>query len=96
MIAEARKGIRSPIAVGLLAGALLLVHSAPSGWPYPTDCCNGSDCAPLPTSAIEELPEGSVVVKVTGEKFLAAPSPQGLGDGAGMAVEPRSGFPPLR
>jgi hypothetical protein len=69
MIAEARKGLRSPIAVGLLAGALLLVHSAPSGWPYPTDCCNGSDCAPIPTSAVEELPEGSVVVKVTGEKF---------------------------
>lgn len=54
---------------GTAMALLLLVHNAPSGWPYPRDCCDGSDCGQIATSEVMELPEGSVVVKATGEKF---------------------------
>jgi hypothetical protein len=34
--------------------ALTLVHDAPGGWPYPSDCCGGSDCRPIPCASIRQ------------------------------------------
>jgi hypothetical protein len=41
-------------------------HDAPSGWSYPTQCCGGIDCAPLPDGAVKWTPAGWLVLE-TGE-----------------------------
>ena len=41
-------------------------HSAPSGWEYPTDCCSGRDCFPIPEAELEATPVGWRV-RATGE-----------------------------
>lgn len=35
-------------------------HEAPSGWPYPPDCCAGKDCRPISCSTVTEKPNGDV------------------------------------
>jgi hypothetical protein len=38
--------------------ALLLVHDAPSGWQYPSNCCGGQDCHPVDCEEISEDADG--------------------------------------
>lgn len=35
-----------------------LVHTAPSGWEYPGDCCQGEDCKPISCDSISETKDG--------------------------------------
>jgi hypothetical protein len=39
----------------LLIAAIILVHEAPSGWQYPSDCCSGRDCREVPCEQITRL-----------------------------------------
>lgn len=41
-------------------------HDAPTGWSYPISCCSDFDCREVADDAIEERPEGYVIV-ATGE-----------------------------
>lgn len=54
-----------PLLVGALFTAILLwfavpsfAHKAPSGWTYPSDCCNGGECHQLPIHSVKETPTG--------------------------------------
>lgn len=52
-------------------------HQAPSGWEYPTTCCNGKDCHPTPVEEVgggyyipetkETIPYGDSRVKPSGD-----------------------------
>lgn len=41
-------------------------HDAPSGWTYPSSCCSDFDCREVSGEAVEERPEGYLIV-ATGE-----------------------------
>ena len=41
-------------------------HDAPTGWSYPFACCSGYDCREVDDAAVQERPEGYVIV-ATGE-----------------------------
>ena len=40
-------------------------HDAPSGWPYPMECCSGTaaggDCSPIASSRVKVTPQGYVI-----------------------------------
>ena len=64
---------------GLLSAASsgATAHSAPSGWRYDGTCCSAvtpdehtGDCAPIPASAVEEVPGGYVVTLRPGDHPL--------------------------
>ena len=44
----------------------LLVHSAPSGWAYPLECCSNQDCREVADADVFEGPDG-YVIRATGE-----------------------------
>ncbi len=48
------------VVIGLVASALRPVqaHDAPSGWKYPSGCCNDGDCKPIPCDSITETKDG--------------------------------------
>lgn len=57
-------------------------HDAPSGWSYPIACCSDFDCREVSDAAVEERPEGYVIV-ATGEVIpmtdrKVRPSPDGV------------------
>lgn len=62
--------------LGFLSGLLVLSiailatpargHEAPSGWPYPSECCSGHDCYPISGDEIEATPVGWLI-KATNE-----------------------------
>ena len=43
----------SAIALICFAGSAS-AHEGPSGWQYPSGCCGGEDCHPVPCETIEE------------------------------------------
>jgi hypothetical protein len=53
----------------LYSGVNALAHNAPSGMPYPTDCCSdlGLECEPIPEHAITLAPLGYVLRVMPGE-----------------------------
>jgi len=53
------------IVIGILAMFLVIgllrhahAHDAPSGWKYPSGCCNDGDCKPIPCDSITETKDG--------------------------------------
>jgi len=42
-------------------------HSAPSGMPYPTNCCHQSECGPVPSATIRETLAGYEVIVQPGQ-----------------------------
>ena len=50
-------------------GVSAYAHNAPSGMPYPTDCCSdlGRECEPIPKHAITLAPLGYVLRVMPGE-----------------------------
>ncbi|MCB1462707.1 MAG: hypothetical protein KDJ90_09870 [Nitratireductor sp.] len=36
-------------------------HDAPSGWPYPQECCSGQDCRPLKASQVRPGYDGYLI-----------------------------------
>lgn len=57
------------LAAPFYAGANAFAHNAPSGMPYPTDCCSdlGKECEPIPEHAITLAPLGYVLRVMPGE-----------------------------
>lgn len=56
-------GIVLVLLVLVLSWISAQAHDAPSGWKYPTDCCNGGDCMLV---HVQELP-GGYYIEETGE-----------------------------
>lgn len=58
----------------ILAALLLctpaLAHQSPEGWEYDSWCCSNKDCAPIPASAVETLPDRIVVTLRPGDHPL--------------------------
>jgi len=48
--------------------SFLLIHTAPSGWTYPLECCSNHDCYEISEKDIEEGPLG-VKILATGETW---------------------------
>lgn len=71
---------RAALTAAFLCAAAFMAaqaHDAPSGWPYPRDCCGGTDCAPLRAGDLEYTAQGWRV-KQTGEVIpLSAVQPSG-------------------
>lgn len=44
--------------MALAAFGRAYAHDAPSGWPYPSECCGGNDCHPVECSDVEETAYG--------------------------------------
>jgi hypothetical protein len=57
-----------------IAMALILTATAASAhsW-YDSDCCHDRDCAPIPYSALDWQPDGSVVVTLTSADHFMVP-----------------------
>lgn len=66
---------KSMTSLGLIISFWLYVfasayaHHAPSGWEYPSVCCNKNDCYPIQQSDVEWTDDGYLIIKATGEKF---------------------------
>lgn len=43
-----------------------MAHDAPSGWPYPYECCTGIDCRPIKASQIRPGHDG-YLIRTSGE-----------------------------
>jgi len=39
---------------------IIPIHTAPSGFVYPQECCGGADCRPIVCSTVQDRPDGSV------------------------------------
>jgi hypothetical protein len=62
--------------VALIAGIVYAEsHEAPSGWSYPTWCCNKRDCAQIPARAVKAGRFGYEVVLLPGDHPMV---PEGL------------------
>jgi hypothetical protein len=59
------------IGVVIILTLLLIAHAFAHSW-YPSDCCSGTDCKPVPASDIQELPGGCFVYKPTGNQFCGS------------------------
>lgn len=64
--------LRCLVAMVLFLGIIIFLcseadaHEGPSGWTYPLACCSNQDCREVPDAAVDERPEGYVIV-ATGE-----------------------------
>jgi hypothetical protein len=67
----------------VLFADLGLAHDAPSGWPYPPDCCNGQDCYEISSDEVELLRDGSYRIRETGEIFF---NPWSVRSGPGQRI----------
>lgn len=54
----------------VLVTDLGLAHDAPSGWPYPSECCDGLDCYMIGSDEVELRRDGSYRIRQTGEIFF--------------------------
>jgi hypothetical protein len=59
----------------LAALSYAIAHEAPSGWTYPTWCCNKRDCAQIPARAVKAGRFGYEVVLLPGDHPMV---PDGL------------------
>lgn len=50
--------LRRLFLLAVLAAVPAAAHDAPSGWPYPGECCDGQDCAPIPYERVRSTPHG--------------------------------------
>jgi len=57
--------------VALAALSYAIAHEAPSGWQYPTWCCNKRDCAKIPARAVKAGRFGYEVVLEPGDHPMA-------------------------
>jgi hypothetical protein len=55
----------------VLMTAPCLAHDAPSGWPYPAECCDARDCYEISSDEVELRRDGSYRIRQTGEIFLS-------------------------
>lgn len=73
--------------IAIASGMVLLAHDAPSGWTYPSGCCNDGDCKPIACDSITETKEGYDWNGLHFEESRSAP----LATGAATSASAKSG-----
>ena len=55
--------------MGVMAARVAHGHEAPSGWQYPSDCCDpdGQECDPIPEHAVQSVKGGYLVTLRPGD-----------------------------